>query len=130
MLRKTRAFSNIKIRMWKVRALFLMNFISGDVHGPIDLAAVPIGAYHPRDFLKAQHVDPVEAVQIHQDIKAKKSVGIHWGTFELGREAFSWDPDGNSRLNCKRKIYRTKIFSRQLLANLFIFSCEKQSVTE
>lgn len=36
--------------------------------------------------MKSQHVDPEEAVQIHIDIKAKNSLGIHWGTFALAYE--------------------------------------------
>ena len=58
----------------------------GEEMGPFDLAAIPIGAYLPRDFLKPQHVDPWEAVKIHLDIQAKKSFGVHWGTFRLGGE--------------------------------------------
>jgi N-acyl-phosphatidylethanolamine-hydrolysing phospholipase D len=27
--------------------------------------------------------DPEEAVKIHTEIKSKKSIGIHWGTFNL-----------------------------------------------
>ena len=53
----------------------------------IDMALIPIGAYEPRSFMKAQHVNPAEAVQIHQDIKAKYSIGMHWGTFGLTAEA-------------------------------------------
>ncbi|XP_053114460.1 N-acyl-phosphatidylethanolamine-hydrolyzing phospholipase D [Hemicordylus capensis] len=56
--------------------------------GPFDLAAIPIGAYEPRWFMKYQHVDPEEAVRIHIDVKAKKSVGIHWGTFALANEYY------------------------------------------
>jgi L-ascorbate metabolism protein UlaG (beta-lactamase superfamily) len=54
--------------------------------GPIDLALIPIGAYEPRWFMGAQHVDPDQAVQIHKDVGAKRSLGIHWGTFQLTDE--------------------------------------------
>lgn len=39
-----------------------------------------------RDMMQGQHVDPEEAVQIHQDLQAKQSVAIHWGTFALAYE--------------------------------------------
>ncbi|VUZ48157.1 unnamed protein product [Hymenolepis diminuta] len=60
----------------------------GEHLGPFDVAAIPIGAYKPRWALKSQHVDPTEAVQIHREIKAKHSIGIHWGTFPLSKESY------------------------------------------
>ena len=36
--------------------------------------------------MSPQHVDPVEAVDIHLEIKSRKSIGIHWGTFKLSKE--------------------------------------------
>lgn len=60
--------------------------------GGFDLALLPIGAYQPRWFLAEQHIDPAEAVQIHRDLGAKRSVGIHWGTFELSDESLDQPP--------------------------------------
>ncbi|XP_048410190.1 N-acyl-phosphatidylethanolamine-hydrolyzing phospholipase D isoform X1 [Stegostoma tigrinum] len=60
----------------------------GKRYGPFDLAAIPIGAYEPRWFMKYNHVNPEEAVRIHIDVQAKKSVGIHWGTFALANEYY------------------------------------------
>ncbi|XP_032076642.1 N-acyl-phosphatidylethanolamine-hydrolyzing phospholipase D [Thamnophis elegans] len=60
----------------------------GKRFGPFDLAAIPIGAYEPRWFIKCQHVNPEEAVRIHIDVRAKKSIGIHWGTFALANEYY------------------------------------------
>jgi L-ascorbate metabolism protein UlaG (beta-lactamase superfamily) len=57
-----------------------------------DLALLPIGAYAPRWFMRAQHIDPAEAVKIHQDIRAKRSMAIHWGTFGLADEPLDEPP--------------------------------------
>ncbi|MFY8044780.1 MAG: MBL fold metallo-hydrolase, partial [Rhodoferax sp.] len=60
--------------------------------GGFDLALLPVGAYEPRWFMQGQHVNPSEALQIHLDIGAKRSVGIHWGTFALADEAIDQAP--------------------------------------
>ena len=58
----------------------------GEALGPFDLAALPIGAYKPRKLTRHVHCDPEEAIKIHKLLKAKQSVGIHWGTYPLTAE--------------------------------------------
>jgi L-ascorbate metabolism protein UlaG (beta-lactamase superfamily) len=60
--------------------------------GPFDLSAIPIGAYEPRWFMKSHHINPEEAVQVHTDVRSKKSVAIHWGTFILTDEPLDEPP--------------------------------------
>eukprot|EP00563_Minutocellus_polymorphus_P001671 CAMPEP_0181042854 /NCGR_PEP_ID=MMETSP1070-20121207/12382_1 /TAXON_ID=265543 /ORGANISM="Minutocellus polymorphus, Strain NH13" /LENGTH=769 /DNA_ID=CAMNT_0023121115 /DNA_START=36 /DNA_END=2345 /DNA_ORIENTATION=+ len=64
----------------------------GDRCGPFDLSAIPIGAYAPSFFMRDSHVDPREAFAIHQAIRSRKSVGIHWGTFALADERYDEPP--------------------------------------
>jgi N-acyl-phosphatidylethanolamine-hydrolysing phospholipase D len=58
----------------------------------IDLALVPIGAYYPRTIFGSFHIDPHEAVVIHTEVGAKRSIGMHWGTFKLTQEPLDEPP--------------------------------------
>lgn len=82
----------------------------GNKFGPIDLALIPIGAYEPRWMMRCQHVDPVEAVTIHQNLRAKQSIGMHWGTWVLTDEHVLEPP----------KILARELATRELDPNSFI----------
>lgn len=61
--------------------------------GPFDLAAVPIGAYRPREMMKIFHMNPAEAVQAGRDLRADALIGMHYGTFDLSDEPPSEPPE-------------------------------------
>ena len=63
-------------------------------HGGFDLAAIPIGVYDPRWFMKRAHIDPHEAIETFKMVKAKQAIGIHWGTFDgLSDESLDQPPE-------------------------------------
>ena len=64
----------------------------GNVLGPFDLAALPIGSYTPREIAHPVHMSPEEALQASRDLRSTRFIGIHWGTFELAREAYDEPP--------------------------------------
>ncbi len=55
-------------------------------YGAMDLAIIPMGGYEPHDFMGPVHMNPKEAVQAHRDLHSNKSIGIHFGTFQLTAE--------------------------------------------
>jgi N-acyl-phosphatidylethanolamine-hydrolysing phospholipase D len=60
--------------------------------GPIDLAALPIGAYEPAAMMRFVHLDPEEAVAAAVDLGARRAVAMHWGTFDLTDEPLDEPP--------------------------------------
>ena len=52
----------------------------------IDLAIINLGAYAPRWFMSQSHLDPAEAVAAFRQLRARRLMVVHWGTFRLGDE--------------------------------------------
>lgn len=57
------------------------------MYGPFDLALLPIGCYLPRAFMSPVHCAPDDSVEIHKDVRSKKSIGMHYGTIRGGLSA-------------------------------------------
>ena len=64
----------------------------GERLGPIDLAAMPIGAYLPREMMGFVHVNPEEAVRAAMDAGARRVLAMHFGTFDLADEPLDEPP--------------------------------------
>ncbi|TFK35423.1 Metallo-hydrolase/oxidoreductase [Crucibulum laeve] len=73
----------------------------GERLGPIDFAMIPIGAYMPRRYMSPIHCSPQDSVLLFKDIKAKRAVGMHWGTFVLTTEPIM-DPPKILQEACER----------------------------
>jgi N-acyl-phosphatidylethanolamine-hydrolysing phospholipase D len=58
----------------------------GERWGSMDLSLIPIGSYCPRTFMAPVHIEPKDAVRIHQEVRSKLSIGMHWKTFHLSDE--------------------------------------------
>ena len=69
----------------------------GNKYGPIDLTIINIGAYNfypimPYKDKSIYHTNPEEALKIGRDLKSKKVLGMHWGTFVLSLEPIMEPP--------------------------------------
>lgn len=73
----------------------------GERYGPVDLALLPLSTGSSLPFLRkilllsldqytltsSQHCSPSDSLDIHRAVGAKRSVGMHWGTFCDAAEA-------------------------------------------
>ncbi|TXT03837.1 hypothetical protein VHUM_04358 [Vanrija humicola] len=73
----------------------------GQRYGPFSLALLPLSTGSSLPFLRSLlqlsldqytltsslHCSPADSMQIHSDVKAERSLGIHWGTFCDAAEA-------------------------------------------
>lgn len=62
-----------------------------ELFGKIDYALIGIGAYKPRWFLERNHLSPIEALKASQQMEARVTIPMHYGTFKLSEEPL-FDP--------------------------------------
>jgi len=77
--------------------------------GSPSLSLIPVGAYAPRWFMKTNHVNPPEAIQIAIDLESERNFGMHWGTFQLTDEEVLEPP----------KLLKESLRNRDLPDNFF-----------
>ena len=72
----------------------------------IDYCMIGIGAYQPRFFMKPNHISPFDALTASQEMGAKVTIPMHYGTFNLSDEPMFNPPHVFEReaMNRNRKI--------------------------
>jgi N-acyl-phosphatidylethanolamine-hydrolysing phospholipase D len=104
----SRSFFELNRRLWSGWALAGRErrlFFAGDTGyyapyfkeigarlGPFDLAAVSIGAYAPATIMHFTHTTPEESLRIFNDVRGRRFVAMHWGTFDLAEEPLTEPP--------------------------------------
>jgi L-ascorbate metabolism protein UlaG (beta-lactamase superfamily) len=72
-----------------------------------EIALLPIGAYDPPSF-RAVHTSPEDAMQAFVDLKAKRMIPMHYGTFKLSHEPMD-EPVKRLLADAKRRGFEDKI---------------------
>jgi len=94
-------WGNFLIEYKEKKILFACDTGYGDIYkalgkkyGPIDITIINIGAYNfkPMFDKSIYHTTPEEALNVAQDLKSKKVIGMHWGTFVLSLEPIMEPP--------------------------------------
>jgi len=60
--------------------------------GSPDYALVGIGAYKPRWFMRPNHISPHDALTASEEMGARMTIPMHYGTFDLSDEPLSDPP--------------------------------------
>ena len=107
-------WGNFLIEYKDKKVLFACDTGYGDVYkdlgkkyGPIDLTFINIGAYDFRPMFEKSvyHTNPEEALNIAQDLKSKKVIGMHWGTVVLSLEPIM-EPPVRFKANAEKYGYK------------------------
>ena len=94
-------WGNFLIQYKNIKILFACDTGYGNIYkeigkkyGPIDITMINIGAYDFRPMFDRSiyHTTPEEALNVAQDLKSKKVLGMHWGTFVLSLEPIMEPP--------------------------------------
>ena len=64
----------------------------GERYGPFDLVCLPIGAYLPQWFMGPVHLSPGEALLAYTELRGRKFLAVHWGTFKLASDPLALPP--------------------------------------
>ena len=65
----------------------------GEKFGPIELAALPIGAYEPSWMMRRHHLNPEQALDVFKEVRGRKFLAVHWGSFDLTYEPHDEPPN-------------------------------------
>ena len=63
-----------------------------ELFGAPDYALLGIGAYKPRWFMQANHISPYDSLTAASQMKARITIPMHYGTFDLSDEPLSDPP--------------------------------------
>jgi L-ascorbate metabolism protein UlaG (beta-lactamase superfamily) len=74
-----------------------------------EIALLPIGAYHPETF-RHVHMGPDDAIKVFKDLKAKKLVPMHYGSFRLAFEDMDEPPRWLKELAKEHGITKRLVF--------------------
>lgn len=69
----------------------------------IDYAILGIGAFEPEWFMESNHSSPDKAYQAFKDLKAKRMIPMHYGTFDLSDEPVCYPQQMLEKIKESRK---------------------------
>lgn len=79
-----------------------------ELFGEPDYVLLGIGAYKPRWFMQPNHISPYDTLTASEEMRARVTIPMHYGTFDLSDEPLS-DPPSVFAAEAKKRGIRVEI---------------------